>query len=59
MLDQPVPPTFTASVDDADHTPELITATPVKPLESIPVPPLVVATVPVRFESDRQVVDIE
>ena len=59
MLDQPVPPTFTESVEEADHVPELITATPVNPLESIPVPPLVVATVPVKFDSDRQELERE
>ena len=46
MLLQPVPPTLTDKVDEADQTPFSIDATPVKPEESMPVPPLVVARVP-------------
>ena len=46
MFPHPVPPTLTASVDDADQTPFSIVATPVRALESIPVPPLIVDNVP-------------
>ena len=59
MLLHPVPPTFTASVDDADQLPPSIVATPVKPDESIPVPPRVLGTVPRRFERERQTEEIE
>ena len=50
MFDQPVPPTLTASVDDADQTPFSIVATPVRALESIPVPPLTADNVPEMVE---------
>ena len=58
ILPHPVPPTFTASVDEADQTPERIVATPVSAEESIPVPPFAADTVPVSVPSDRQVVPI-
>ena len=51
MFPQPVPPTFTASVDEADQVPERIVATPVSAEESIPVPPLTLESVPEMFDS--------
>ena len=54
MFDQPVPPTLAARVEEADQTPEFMTATPVSPDESIPVPPFAAAIVPPKDESDKQ-----
>ena len=56
IFPHPVPPTVTASVDDALQTPELMTATPVRADESMPVPPCDAVTMPARFASERHVV---
>ena len=58
ILPQPVPPTLTAKVEEADQTPERMVATPVNAEESIPVPPWEAETVPVRDANVRHVVPI-